>query len=515
MPSGIDTWYTRPVTLDLAAIARATGGELTPGPLTERTPVDGVTRIEDYVVVGNHAYATLVTGSGSALLTQLAEAQDAAADRAEGAPEEPTRAWAATPGTGAARLAALRGAVYVGPDEPASREALSRAGVTAILVPEGTPDSIHPRLVALLAEDRAASDRIVTSGMQVLTQVARRGGVTAVIAELAHRIGGWAVLLDAQGRLLASAGAGRLHVSDATAFALGRPVRVRHTGMQLHQVGSDRDRAGSLVIAARTTSTSQARDLATLAATLFDLLLRTHDPSLSARLGREALLGTLLGGGEPARELLHRWEIHADTLTAFELGAKTRTIDLEHWLRGALDEMGAEHVFALERGRVRGFVRDRAAAGLAARAQAFAPIGGGLVHLGIGSPAPVDALAKSAAQARQALDSALESGAPVARYEALPTVSLVLSALDGARTEELSRLLDPLRDATGAHGELALTLRVFLAEGSAHRASAARLGIHRQTLASRIARIEDLTGLSLARADDRTAAWLAIRAAGI
>ena len=486
----ITTWYTPDVTLDLAAIARATGGALLPGPLDERTPVDGVARLEDYVVVGNPAYATLVTGSATSL-----------AEEVSGAPAE--------------RLAALRGAVYVGPDSAGARAALARSGITGVLVPRAESAALHPRLVALLADDRAASDRIVTAGMQVLTQVARRGGVTAVIAELARRIDGWAVLLDAQGHLIASAGAGRLHVSDATAIALGRPVRVRHTGLQLHQVGSDRDRAGSLVVAARTIATSQARDLATLAATLFDLLLRTHDPSVSARLGRESLLSTLLGGGEPARELLHRWEIHADTLTAFELGARTRTLDLERWLRGALDELGAEHVFATERGRVRGFVRDAEAAGLGALARAFEPLGGGAPQLGIGSPAPVDGLGRSATQARQALDSAFESGDRVVRFDALPTVSLVLSALDSSRTEELTRLLDPLRDPSGEHGALADTLRVFLAEGGAHRASAARLGIHRQTLGARLARIEELTGLSLARADDRAAAWLAIRAAGI
>jgi purine catabolism regulator len=55
---------------------------------------------------------------------------------------------------------------------------------------------------------------------------------------------------------------------------------------------------------------------------------------------------------------------------------------------------------------------------------------------------------------------------------------------------------------------------VFLSAHGGHRASAARLGIHRQTLVSRIRRVEDLTGLSMDRADDRAAAWLALRASG-
>jgi PucR family transcriptional regulator, purine catabolism regulatory protein len=43
-------------------------------------------------------------------------------------------------------------------------------------------------------------------------------------------------------------------------------------------------------------------------------------------------------------------------------------------------------------------------------------------------------------------------------------------------------------------------------------ATASRLRVHRQTLTTRIRRIEELTGLSMANPDDRTAAWLAIPA---
>src|SRR5690606_23289287 len=134
---------------------------------------------------------------------------------------------------------------------PSLRDGLRVHGATAILGATPSGAALHASLLALLADDRAASDRLVTAGMNVLTQLARRGGVTAVIVELAHRIDGWAVLLDAHGQVIASAGAGRLHVSDAVAFALGKPVRVRHDGLQLHRVGSEQDHAGSLVIATR------------------------------------------------------------------------------------------------------------------------------------------------------------------------------------------------------------------------------------------------------------------------
>ncbi|WP_243893525.1 helix-turn-helix domain-containing protein [Leucobacter tardus] len=78
----------------------------------------------------------------------------------------------------------------------------------------------------------------------------------------------------------------------------------------------------------------------------------------------------------------------------------------------------------------------------------------------------------------------------------------------------LVRVLDPLRDASGAHGELLRVLRVFLASNGQHRASARDLEMHRQTLAARLSRIEELTGLSLERADDRATAWMALRGLG-
>ncbi|QYM75692.1 CdaR family transcriptional regulator [Leucobacter luti] len=476
--------------LDLSAVVRLVGGTCVPQRIDERTPIDGVTPVEAYVVVGNPNYATLVTGDEQELLRRLTE--------------------------GGAIRDALTGAVFISHrDTPALRASLATHGMTAILGTDLGGVALHATLTTIIADDRAAADRLVTAGMNVLTQVARRGGVTAVIAELARRIDGWAVLLDSQGHLIASAGAGRLHVSDAIAIATGRPVRVRHDGLQLHPVGSDRDLAGRLVIATRSSRTSHARDLASLAAALFDLVLRTHDPSLTEHLGRQALLDTLSAGGPAAPALLHRWGVHESTLTAFELGAKTRTIDAERLLRRWFDELGAEHVFAASHGRVRGFVRSDVATELAVRVREFTPIAGSRLHLGIGTPAPTDALARSAVQARQALDAAFEDSLTVVEFAGLSTVELVFSTLADHGGGEIASVLDPLRDSSGAHTELALTLRVFLAEHGAHRSSAERLGIHRQTLVSRVRRVEELTGLSMDRADDRAAAWLALRAAGV
>ena len=477
------------MSLDLQAIVRAVGGEVLPIHISERSPVDAVTEIDAYVVVGNPDYVTLVTGPSDTLRTRLEAASN---------DNDP-----------------LINAVFVSDhDSPELRALLAHHGMTSLLGARLGDTALHATLRTLIAEDRAASDRLVAAGMNLLTQVARRGGVTAVIAELAHRIDGWAVLLDAQGHLIASAGAGRLHISDATAVALGRPVRVRHVGLQVHQVGSDRDLAGYLVIATRSSSTSRSRDLATQAAALFDLLLRSHDPSRTEHLGREALFDLLLTGGEPARGLLRRWGVHETSLTGFALGARTRTVDLERVLRRWFEELGAEHVFTAGPGLVRGFIRNDLIAELTSRVEAFTPVGGSHVALGVGEPAPTDTLHHSATQARQALDTALEDGQRTLHYSRIPTIELVMNGLSATPRTQLTAVLDPLREASGAHGDLTDTLRVFLAEHGGHRSSAERLGIHRQTLRSRIARVEELTGLSMDHADDRATAWIALRAIG-
>ncbi|MBP6685081.1 MAG: helix-turn-helix domain-containing protein [Leucobacter sp.] len=477
------------MSFDLRTVTRVVGGSYVDNGIPDHTSCEGLARVGEYVVVASAEFATLVTGSVTELQARFAR------------------------GTEAAKVTA-RAVFVTEEDSPRLRKTLAAHGMSAVLGATIVEDALHLRLAALLADDRAASDRLVASGTRVLTQVARRGGATAVMAELAHRIDGWAVLLDAHGQLIASAGAGRLHLDDAKAVALGKPVRVRHPGLQTHQVGSDLDFTGYLVVASRSSATGRIRDLASQAAALFDLVLRTRNPSLTEHLGREALLDILEAGGSGATDLLRRWGVREVELTAFVLGTRTRTVDLERLMERWCDELGVEHLFVEDPGRVRGFVPEHRTAELADRVERFDSAGSSPLHLGLGAPASIDALGRSSLQARQAFDVALDAGQGTQRYSALPTVDFVLDAISPEQRVQLGGVLDDLRDADGAHGELLATLFVFLSEHGAHRASATRLGIHRQTLVSRMHRIEELSGLSMARPDDRAAAWLALRSLG-
>jgi len=471
---------------DLSAVARVLSGDLClSGPVAASTPVDAAVRLDEFAVVGHPSYATLVVGSAAAVGAAVADG----------------------------RSETLSGAVLVvAGDSDDLRESLRANGLSAILVPRRDDELLYARLVALLAADQAAEDRLVTTGTKVLTQVARRGGAEAVVAQLAHRIDGWAVLLDAHGQMITTAGAGGLHVEDAVTVALQRPVRLRHRGLQVHVVGSDDDLTGYLVISSRNASTSRSRDLASQAAALLDLVLRTHDYTGTERLGREVMMGTLLAGGQPAVALLRRWGVHERSLTAFVLSARSRSVDLERVVIRWLDELGAVHMVTAERGRVHGFVRDEQSAALAERARGSTMVPRLPLRLGLGTPAPTDALTRSLTEARQAHEVAVADGRDVVGYQALPTVAYVLDRLDPVDGERLAAVLDSLRDEAGHHGELTGTLRTFLSHNGVWGMAAERLGVHRQTLTNRIRRIEDVTGLSMSSPDDRAAAWLALRA---
>lgn len=483
-----DISYTAPVPRDLSSIAHVLGGELlVAGGAEASTPVDAAVRLDEFAVVGHPSYATLVVGSAGAVEAALKAGDE--------------------------RSLALTGTVLVvGGDRPALRELFRAKDACAIVVDEAGDELLHARLVALLAADRAAEDRLVTTGTKVLTQVARRGGAQGVVAQLAHRIDGWAVLLDAHGQTITTAGAGGLHVKDAVTVAFHRPVRLRHRGLQVHPVGADEDLTGYLVISSRNSSTSRSRDLASQAAALLDLILRTHDYTGTERLGREVMMGTLLAGGPAASALLRRWGVHEPSLTAFVLTARSRSVDLERLVIRWLDELGAVHMVTADRGTVQGFVRDDQSDALAERVQNSTTQPRLPLRLGLGTPAPTDALTRSVAEAGQAHEVAVADGRDAVRYQTLPTVAYVLDRLDPVDARRLATVLDPLRDDDGTHGELTRTLRNFLAHNGSWGITAEKLGVHRQTLASRIRRIEELTGLSMSSPDDRAAAWLALRA---
>ncbi|MGW6979775.1 PucR family transcriptional regulator [Streptomyces sp. NPDC054932] len=125
---------------------------------------------------------------------------------------------------------------------------------------------------------------------------------------------------------------------------------------------------------------------------------------------------------------------------------------------------------------------------------------------------PVRGLADLPAAWEQAVAAARAAVAqprlgPVAQWSAIgPYRLLATLAADPVDDPAARTLLTP------AHRELARTAEVFLdCAGQAGRAAAA-LGIHRQTLYYRLARVEQLTGLDLDEGEDRLLLHMALKA---
>lgn len=128
-------------------------------------------------------------------------------------------------------------------------------------------------------------------------------------------------------------------------------------------------------------------------------------------------------------------------------------------------------------------------------------------------------VAESVRQARLALAQARDADLPLVRYGAAETSpSLTPRTLAEARGL-VGRYLGPLIEHD-RRNDIALlrTLATFLANDGSWKATAADLGIHRQTLVYRLRVIEQLTGLKPTSTAGTAAFWLALeagRAAGI
>ncbi|MER7014024.1 helix-turn-helix domain-containing protein [Saccharopolyspora sp. NPDC000359] len=135
------------------------------------------------------------------------------------------------------------------------------------------------------------------------------------------------------------------------------------------------------------------------------------------------------------------------------------------------------------------------------------------VHVGVGRPHPqADGLATTIAEATDAARMARtrpESG----RFLHVDQLGMAQLLLEWTRTDTFEpaarTLIAPLR---GQPGDLVRTLAAYLDAESSIAETAAVLGVHRNTVAARIERIERLLAVDLGHRDERLALHLACRA---
>lgn len=137
------------------------------------------------------------------------------------------------------------------------------------------------------------------------------------------------------------------------------------------------------------------------------------------------------------------------------------------------------------------------------------------VVAGVGSPAQgISGLGASVAEARQAAMVASASHQPgtVRDADRLGVGRLLLGWYGSAAFRDHAlHLLDPLLRADGGE-QLLETLEAYLDTGGAPTETAARLGLHRNTVAQRIRRAETELSVSFSNPDERLAVHLACRA---
>jgi purine catabolism regulator len=135
------------------------------------------------------------------------------------------------------------------------------------------------------------------------------------------------------------------------------------------------------------------------------------------------------------------------------------------------------------------------------------------VGVGVSGTVPADDVAEGHRQARQAYGVGVRGERAVGVYGQGGAALLPLLGGDAVRAWA-EDLLAPLRahDA-GGRGDLAASVRAWLARHGQWDAAAGDLGVHRHTLRYRIRRAEEILGRRLDDPDVRAELWLALRAA--
>lgn len=361
-----------------------------------------------------------------------------------------------------------------------------------------------------LAVTGEAGVRFVNHGMRTLLLASTRGGSAATLAELSRLVRGWCVLFDAHGTVVEAAGAGVVHRDDARRAAFGPSRAIRHTGLSVHPIGGDSAPRGHLVVATRPQHTAVARELASATA---ELLAHVFFPRSGGRLepiARADAVDVLLAeDSQLAVRVARRWALHSTEGVVSVLRPRSRGVRLENVVLDWLDDCALPPIATTRGEDVIVVLMPDAVDVWRTRVEVGHEREGVPVRCGLGGPAELGELDRSHRQALHALSRALGGRAPFVAFEEGTVLETVLRDLTGAVQRDLADVLAGLDDADPV---LRPTLDVFLSENGSWESASTRLSVHRHTVRNRISRVEELTGLSFDRVDDRVLAWLALSA---
>jgi purine catabolism regulatory family protein/PucR-like helix-turn-helix protein len=405
---------------------------------------------------------------------------------------------------------------------PELADACDRHGLPLVEVPRGTPFAAVGRAVwqAVTQRRHQALRRLSEAQQTLAAAAAGPHPVPAVLGQLARRLDAWAVLLDADGAELASAGAAppeeaRAELASLTGLLRPGPSSAAGTAGELHLSvyglgGGGRPEPLALGLCA---PHRDGIDGAIAAVAVVLLSLLTERRAAAAEEQRSAALVRLMLGAsaEEAAPLLgggaQRWAVvHGQRRTG---RPGSRPGDEDPFTAAALAAGLGTTLLDLSDGGLRALVP-------VTDGNADSSPRGGDVEaqqdwtLGVSRPVPAAGLGRGDAEARHALRRALAERRPLVRQrdedagDVADVASLV--APEEGRALAMARLA-PL----DGRPYLLETLRMWLSLNGSWDRTAVALEVHRNTVRQRIARVGALLGQDPADPDVRMELWFALK----
>lgn len=439
----------------------------------------------------------------------------------------------------AADLAGLGFGVGFGADEvPGSiKRAADAEGFPVIEVPYPVPFiAIAEAVSSALAEDRLREARLSVEVHERLAALVSSGGGPADVLEEAVAIaGGWAVLFDMRGGVLARAAARTAAVPDEATLWKSLPP----PGDSASTAGDQGPGSSFVALAVTAGGRREAwavfgkdrrieprdRIVARHATTVLGLLLASRRAVVDAerRIAGDVLVEAVagrLGGTELARrlELVGFPRGGAVVGLVFDFGPVAESsLEEASWsLDGALGVRQVAGRTAIVDGQLVALVASsdpEHLAGLLLEEARSWPGATGDVRIGVGGSCPAAELRRSYLEAVFALRAA-GPHVSIASPRDLGSYAVLLGGQPREALEGFVRsVLGPLIDRDEARSsDLVASVRAFIESGGRWEPGAESLAIHRHTLRYRVRQAEELLGRDLGSAEDRLEIWLALKA---
>jgi purine catabolism regulator len=403
-------------------------------------------------------------------------------------------------------------------------QAAEMRGLAVLEVPRKTPFIAISRSVAaaLAAEEYAAVTRSAAAQQELARASLDPGAPGTVLKRLTRYTGGWALLLDAAGSVLAAVPGSAVGRAADLRPELDRLRRTRapastaisapHETVLLQSLG-DGARTRAFLALGRPGAVPPADRLLVNAAALLLTLRLEQSHSLDAAMAelRAALL-SLLSAGEVgivaavAERLGNRLPDEPVEVVTVR-GSTAQRAAAGDVVADATTRLGDSVIWGEEN---ESLVLVASAAGpLAGRWRRLADQVPG-VAVGVSTAVPWSRYAEGVRQARQAAEQAARTGGGATAFADLATAGLVGLVDPEAARALADALLAPLRDADSNGAKLASSVLTWLAHHGQWEPASAELQVHRHTLRKRIRRVEQLLDRDLDLPGVRAELWMAL-----